>query len=174
MSVYGCPRQQLNPYDVAKNEGRTCTFALFWPVSSQPRPSLPSTLSTHPHPILRYVFLESRHDVRSRPPFTTSTSLVLSPANERLSNSFAPLPIHLAHPLLDLVRWCLLAPMLPWSNRCSYNKYTQVAARAVRSALKEPERIKAEKRAEVTLKKQTWSKGEPSESVSLSFFPLCR
>ena len=49
---------------------------------------------------------------------------------------------------------------------CRYNKYSQVAARAVRASLKEPERIKAEKRALVTLKKQTWDKGTPSESVS--------
>jgi len=52
------------------------------------------------------------------------------------------------------------------SRSFSYNKYSQVAARAIRSGLKESERIKADKRALVTLKKQIWDHGVPSESVS--------
>ncbi|KAL7411067.1 mitochondrial ATP synthase epsilon chain-domain-containing protein [Mrakia frigida] len=54
--------------------------------------------------------------------------------------------------------------MSSWRAVMTYNKYSQVAARAVRSALKEPERIKADKRALVTLKKQIWEKGIPTES----------
>lgn len=66
--------------------------------------------------------------------------------------------------------YILRANLFLWSSFfCSYNKYSQVAARAVRSALKEPERIKADKRALVTLKKQIWEKGIPTESVSQTF-----
>lgn len=46
-----------------------------------------------------------------------------------------------------------------------YNKYTQVAARAIRSGLKETERVGAEKRGEITLKKQKWQAGQAGESV---------
>ncbi|GAA5981927.1 hypothetical protein JCM5350_006567 [Sporobolomyces pararoseus] len=43
-----------------------------------------------------------------------------------------------------------------------FNKYIQVAARATRQALKEEERLAAEKRGVVTLKYQQWSQGKPS------------
>ncbi|CED83803.1 mitochondrial atp epsilon chain [Phaffia rhodozyma] len=55
--------------------------------------------------------------------------------------------------------------MSSWRSVMTYNRYTSVAARAIRSGLKEAERVKADKRANVTLKKQIWTKGEPSESV---------
>lgn len=49
---------------------------------------------------------------------------------------------------------------------CSFNKYTQIASRAVRQGLKESERVAAEKRAQVGLKVQTWENGVGGEQVS--------
>lgn len=48
----------------------------------------------------------------------------------------------------------------------SFNKAIQVAARATRTALKEEERLLAEKRGAVTLKWQTWENGKGSAQVS--------
>lgn len=48
----------------------------------------------------------------------------------------------------------------------SFNKYIQVAARATRQALKEEERVAAEKRGTITLKYQKWAEGKPSTAVS--------
>jgi F-type H+-transporting ATPase subunit epsilon len=48
----------------------------------------------------------------------------------------------------------------------SYNKYTQIASRAVRQGLKESERVAAEKRAQIGLKVQTWENGVGGEQVS--------
>lgn len=47
----------------------------------------------------------------------------------------------------------------------SFNKYIQIAGRATRNALKEEERLKAEKRNTVTLKWQTWKDGKGSAQV---------
>ncbi|KAK4056095.1 hypothetical protein OIO90_002826 [Microbotryomycetes sp. JL221] len=43
-----------------------------------------------------------------------------------------------------------------------FNKYIQIAARATRQALKEEERLKAERRGDITLKFQTWKDGKSS------------
>lgn len=51
-----------------------------------------------------------------------------------------------------------------------YSKYTQVAARAVRQALKEPERAKADRRAFQALRYQEWKNGEPSDHVCVDDF----
>lgn len=56
--------------------------------------------------------------------------------------------------------------MSSWRSFFSYNKYTQVASRAVRAGLKDTERAAADKRAEVGMKYQTWKDGKASESVS--------
>lgn len=53
---------------------------------------------------------------------------------------------------------------------CSFNKYTQIASRAVRQGLKESERVAAEKRAQVGLKVQTWENGVGGEQVSFWCF----
>lgn len=48
----------------------------------------------------------------------------------------------------------------------SYNKYTQIASRAVRTGLKESERVGAEKRANIGVKYQQWENGKGGEQVS--------
>lgn len=46
-----------------------------------------------------------------------------------------------------------------------YNKYTQIAARAVRQSLKEDERVLAEKRGVTALRYQHWEGGKGGEQV---------
>ena len=48
-----------------------------------------------------------------------------------------------------------------------YNKYTQIAARAVRQSLKEDERVVAEKRGLTALKYQHWENGKGGEQVGI-------
>jgi hypothetical protein len=68
---------------------------------------------------------------------------------------------------------CLIprGPCLAPSNVAyyRYNKYTQVAARAVRNSLKEGERVKAEKRGLTSLRYQQWENGKAGEQVG----PAC-
>ena len=47
----------------------------------------------------------------------------------------------------------------------SFNKYTQIAARALRNSLKEEERVKAEKRGLTALRYQRWENGKGGEQV---------
>lgn len=47
-----------------------------------------------------------------------------------------------------------------------YNKYTQIAARAVRQSLKEDKRVAAEKRGLTALRYQHWENGKGGEQVS--------
>ncbi|KAN0107029.1 Mitochondrial ATP synthase epsilon chain domain containing protein [Russula decolorans] len=54
-----------------------------------------------------------------------------------------------------------------WRQFFSYNKYTQIAARAVRQSLKENERLVAEKRGLTTLRYQHWEGGKGGEQVHL-------
>ena len=49
---------------------------------------------------------------------------------------------------------------------CRYNKYTQIAARAVRQSLKESERVAAEKRGLTILRYQHWENGVGGAQVS--------
>ncbi|BGP53139.1 hypothetical protein JCM8202v2_000698 [Rhodotorula sphaerocarpa] len=51
-----------------------------------------------------------------------------------------------------------------WRGTLSFNKYIQVAARATRQALKEEQRVAAERRAAVTLKVQRWENGKPGNA----------
>ncbi|KAJ9102222.1 hypothetical protein QFC20_005051 [Naganishia adeliensis] len=53
--------------------------------------------------------------------------------------------------------------MSTWRSFFSYNKYTQIASRAVRQGLKESERVAAEKRAQIGLRVQTWENGVGGE-----------
>ncbi|EPS95455.1 hypothetical protein FOMPIDRAFT_1132389 [Fomitopsis schrenkii] len=46
-----------------------------------------------------------------------------------------------------------------WRNVFTFNKYTQIAARAVRQSLKESERVAAEKRGLTILRYQHWENG---------------
>lgn len=47
----------------------------------------------------------------------------------------------------------------------SYNKFTQIAARAVRQSLKETERVAAEKRGVTALRYQKWEDGRGGQQV---------
>ncbi|KAI0261400.1 mitochondrial ATP synthase epsilon chain-domain-containing protein [Gloeopeniophorella convolvens] len=52
-----------------------------------------------------------------------------------------------------------------WRQFFTYNKYTQIAARAVRQSLKENERVIAEKRGLTALRYQHWEDGKGGEQV---------
>lgn len=50
----------------------------------------------------------------------------------------------------------------------SYNKYTQIAARAVRASLKEEQRVAAEKRGLTSLRYQQWENGQGGQQVRIA------
>ncbi|EJD05767.1 uncharacterized protein FOMMEDRAFT_78106 [Fomitiporia mediterranea MF3/22] len=52
-----------------------------------------------------------------------------------------------------------------WRQHFSFNKYSQIAARALRSSLKESERVKAEKYGLTALRFQKWENGKGGEQV---------
>ncbi|TFK91765.1 hypothetical protein K466DRAFT_482064 [Polyporus arcularius HHB13444] len=52
-----------------------------------------------------------------------------------------------------------------WRNVFTYNKYTQIAARALRASLKEEERVAAEKRGVTILRYQRWENGHGGPMV---------
>ncbi|KAI0310264.1 mitochondrial ATP synthase epsilon chain-domain-containing protein [Amylostereum chailletii] len=56
-----------------------------------------------------------------------------------------------------------------WRQFFTYNKYTQIAARAVRQSLNEAERVAAEKRGLTALRYQHWEKGQGGEQVRPPF-----
>jgi F-type H+-transporting ATPase subunit epsilon len=74
---------------------------------------------------------------------------VLRPSNHRPGKLTLTQPRHISVPRLG-----------------SYNKYTQIASRAVRTGLKESERVGAEKRANIGVKYQQWENGKGGEQVS--------
>lgn len=47
----------------------------------------------------------------------------------------------------------------------SWNKYTQVASRAIRQALTETDRVAAERRAQIGVRYQLWENGKAGETV---------
>ncbi|KAJ7271023.1 mitochondrial ATP synthase epsilon chain-domain-containing protein [Mycena rebaudengoi] len=47
-----------------------------------------------------------------------------------------------------------------WRSVFTYNKYTQITARAVRNSLQETQRLAAEKRGLTALRYQTWENGQ--------------
>ncbi|WVN86518.1 uncharacterized protein L203_101682 [Cryptococcus depauperatus CBS 7841] len=51
-----------------------------------------------------------------------------------------------------------------WREFMSWNKYTQVASRALRQALNETDRVAAEKRAVIGVRYQLWENGQSGES----------
>ncbi|KAH7107695.1 mitochondrial ATP synthase epsilon chain-domain-containing protein [Auriculariales sp. MPI-PUGE-AT-0066] len=55
-----------------------------------------------------------------------------------------------------------------WRSNFSYNKFTTIAARALRSSLKEAERVKAEKRGNTTVRFQKWADGKGGEQVHVN------
>ncbi|WWC67829.1 uncharacterized protein I206_101746 [Kwoniella pini CBS 10737] len=50
-----------------------------------------------------------------------------------------------------------------WREFMSWNKYTQVASRALRQALTETDRVAAEKRAAIGVRYQLWENGQGGE-----------
>ncbi|KAJ7701543.1 mitochondrial ATP synthase epsilon chain-domain-containing protein [Mycena rosella] len=54
-----------------------------------------------------------------------------------------------------------------WRSVFTYNKYTQITARAVRNSLQENQRLAAEKRGLTALRYQTWENGQGSEQTML-------
>ncbi|KAJ2907141.1 hypothetical protein MKZ38_007656 [Zalerion maritima] len=60
-------------------------------------------------------------------------------------------------------RWPQLMLTMPTVVVPSYNRYTMVAARVLRRALKEDKRIAAERRGESELRFAKWTNGKPSE-----------
>lgn len=58
---------------------------------------------------------------------------------------------------------------MTWS---SFNKYSQIAARAVRASLKEEPRLAAEKRGLTALKYQKWEGGLGGLQVCILALPL--
>jgi F-type H+-transporting ATPase subunit epsilon len=55
-----------------------------------------------------------------------------------------------------------------------YNKYTQIAARAVRQSLKENERVVAERRGLTSLRYQHWENGKGGDQVFLHLLLLAK
>ncbi|KAI1788368.1 mitochondrial ATP synthase epsilon chain-domain-containing protein [Ganoderma leucocontextum] len=55
-----------------------------------------------------------------------------------------------------------------WCNVFTYNKYTQIAARALRASLKEEERVAAEKRGLTILRYQRWENGQGGSQTFLN------
>ncbi|KAG9015435.1 hypothetical protein FRB94_000039 [Tulasnella sp. JGI-2019a] len=52
-----------------------------------------------------------------------------------------------------------------WRAHFTYNRYSQIAAKAVRQSLVEAERLKADKRGVTSLKFQKWEDGTGGEQV---------
>ncbi|CAO1622369.1 unnamed protein product [Parajaminaea phylloscopi] len=55
-----------------------------------------------------------------------------------------------------------------WRQFFSYNRYTAICGRATRSALKETERVQAERRGQTAIRYQEWKNGKASESVGVA------
>ncbi|ORY27741.1 mitochondrial ATP synthase epsilon chain-domain-containing protein [Naematelia encephala] len=52
-----------------------------------------------------------------------------------------------------------------WREFMSWNKYTQIASRALRQALTETDRVAAEKRAQIGVRYQIWENGQAGENT---------
>ncbi|WVQ84144.1 hypothetical protein IAT38_006291 [Cryptococcus sp. DSM 104549] len=52
-----------------------------------------------------------------------------------------------------------------WREFMSWNKYTQIASRALRQALSEGDRVAAEKRAAIGVRYQLWENGKGGEQT---------
>ncbi|KAF8495384.1 mitochondrial ATP synthase epsilon chain-domain-containing protein, partial [Gautieria morchelliformis] len=50
-----------------------------------------------------------------------------------------------------------------WRSHFSFNRYSQIAARALRQSLKEGERVQAEKRGLTSVRYQNWESGKGGE-----------
>lgn len=61
-----------------------------------------------------------------------------------------------------------------WRGVFTYNKFTEITARAVRASLKEEKRVVAEKRGLTAVKYQKWENGEGGEQVLLNQEPAAK
>ncbi|GJJ12285.1 hypothetical protein Clacol_006526 [Clathrus columnatus] len=52
-----------------------------------------------------------------------------------------------------------------WRELFSFNKYSQIASRALRQSLKESERVQAEKRGLTSVRYQNWENGKAGEQI---------
>jgi len=57
---------------------------------------------------------------------------------------------------------------MSWRNIFTYNKFTQITARAVRASLKDDYRVAAERRGVTSLRYQQWENGLGGQQVFLS------
>ncbi|GLB34487.1 putative mitochondrial ATP synthase epsilon chain [Lyophyllum shimeji] len=55
-----------------------------------------------------------------------------------------------------------------WRNLFSYNRYSQITARAVRASFKEDERLVAERRGLTNMRFQRWENGNPTAHIPMS------
>jgi len=55
-----------------------------------------------------------------------------------------------------------------WRSVFTYNKYSQITARAVRQSMKETERVGAERRGVTALRSQKWENGVGGQQVHLN------
>ncbi|KIP08857.1 hypothetical protein PHLGIDRAFT_103662 [Phlebiopsis gigantea 11061_1 CR5-6] len=62
---------------------------------------------------------------------------------------------------------------MTWRGTFTFNKYSQIAARALRSSLKETERVAAEKRGATILRYQEWKDGQGGQLVCHRFLSRC-
>ncbi|KAF8065353.1 mitochondrial ATP synthase epsilon chain-domain-containing protein [Lyophyllum atratum] len=58
--------------------------------------------------------------------------------------------------------------MSSWRTLFSYNRYSQITARAVRQSFKDEERLAAERRGQTALRFQRWENGVGSAQITLS------
>lgn len=56
----------------------------------------------------------------------------------------------------------------------SYNKYSQITARALRQCLKQEERLASEKRGLTSLRYQKWENGVGGQQARLTLFALAK
>jgi len=81
-----------------------------------------------------------------------------------LLSAFAILPLLIA----NCCQPALFTMSAVWRQHFSYNRLTQIAARALRQSLKEEERLKAEKRGLTAVRYQQWQNGKGGEQVHLN------
>ncbi|WFD25719.1 hypothetical protein MNAN1_000685 [Malassezia nana] len=87
-------------------------------------------------------------------------ALNLLPSTSKIHKLLGPVPPFGGTSFI--IGWLALA-----YSRSPYSKYTTVAARATRQALKETERAEAERRAYQALRYQEWKNGEAGEHINL-------
>ncbi|KDN51959.1 hypothetical protein K437DRAFT_254692 [Tilletiaria anomala UBC 951] len=62
----------------------------------------------------------------------------------------------------------MAAQQAAWRQFFTYNKYASICARATRQGLKEQERVKADRRGEMSLRYQEWKEGKASDAKEVA------